>query len=62
MIEVIKNHKIREEFKREIEKIVKDGSYYAVRSSSIEEDSSNFSFAGQFETYLYVKKKICWKK
>ena len=43
IVEVIKNHKIREEFKREIEKIVKDGSYYAVRSSSIEEDSSNFS-------------------
>ena len=57
IVEVIKNHKIREEFKREIEKIVKDGSYYAVRSSSIEEDSSNFSFAGQFETYLYVRKE-----
>ena len=57
IVEVIKNHKIREEFKIEIENIVKDGSYYAVRSSSIEEDSSNFSFAGQFETYLYVRKE-----
>ena len=62
IVEVIKNHKIREEFKREIEKIVKDGSYYAVRSSSIEEDSSNFSFAGQFETYLYVKKENMLEK
>ena len=62
MIEVIKNHKIREEFKREIEKIVKDGSYYAVRSSSVEEDSSNFSFAGQFETYLYVRKENMLEK
>ncbi len=62
IIEVIKNHKIREEFKREIEKIVKDGSYYAVRSSSVEEDSSNFSFAGQFETYLYVRKENMLEK
>ena len=62
MIEVIKNHKIREEFKREIEKIVKDGNYYAVRSSSVEEDSSNFSFAGQFETYLYVRKENMLEK
>ena len=62
IVEVIKNHKIREEFKREIEKIVKDGSYYAVRSSSIEEDSSNFSFAGQFETYLYVRKENMLEK
>ena len=57
IIKVIKNHNIREEFKIEIENIVKDGSYYAVRSSSVEEDSSNFSFAGQFETYLYVRKE-----
>ena len=62
IVEVIKNHKIREEFKREIEKIVKDGSYYAVRSSSVEEDSSNFSFAGQFETYLYVRKENMLEK
>jgi len=41
----------------EIENIAENNSYYAVRSSSIEEDSSNFSFAGQFETYLYIKKE-----
>ena len=57
IIKVIKEHKIKEEFLAEIENIAENNSYYAVRSSSIEEDSSNFSFAGQFETYLYVKKE-----
>ena len=57
IVKVIKEHKIKEEFLKEIENIAENNSYYAVRSSSIEEDSSNFSFAGQFETYLYVKKE-----
>ena len=57
IIRIIKNHKIREEFEKEIENVLNEESYYAVRSSSIEEDSSNFSFAGQFETYLYIKKE-----
>ena len=57
IIRIIKNHKIRGEFEKEIENVLNEESYYAVRSSSIEEDSSNFSFAGQFETYLYVKKE-----
>ena len=57
IIKVIKEHKIKEEFLAEIENIAENNSYYAVRSSSIEEDSSNFSFAGQFETYLYIKKE-----
>jgi len=57
IIKVIKEHKIKKEFLAEIENIAENNSYYAVRSSSIEEDSSNFSFAGQFETYLYVKKE-----
>ena len=29
-------------------------SLFAVRSSSVQEDGENFSFAGQFETHLYV--------
>ena len=57
IIKVIKEHKVKEEFLAEIENIAENNSYYAVRSSSIEEDSSNFSFAGQFETYLYIKKE-----
>ena len=62
IIRIIKNHKIREEFEKEIENALNEESYYAVRSSSIEEDSSNFSFAGQFETYLYVKKENMLEK
>ncbi len=33
-----------------------DGVFLAVRSSAIDEDGSSFSFAGQFESYLYVTK------
>ena len=62
IIRIIKNHKIREEFEKEIENVLNKESYYAVRSSSIEEDSSSFSFAGQFETYLYVKKENIMEK
>ena len=62
IVKVIKEHKIKEEFLKEIENIAENDSYYAVRSSSIEEDSSNFSFAGQFETYLYVKKENIMEK
>ena len=62
IIRIIKNHKIKKEFEKEIENALNEESYYAVRSSSIEEDSSNFSFAGQFETYLYVKKENMLEK
>ena len=62
IIRIIKNHKIKEEFEKEIENALNEESYYAVRSSSIEEDSSNFSFAGQFETYLYMKKENMLEK
>ena len=30
--------------------------YFAVRSSAIDEDGSEFSFAGQFESHLFVTK------
>lgn len=62
IIGIIKNHRIKEEFQEEIENALNKESYYAVRSSSIEEDSSNFSFAGQFETYLYVRKENMLEK
>lgn len=34
-----------------------DDSYFAVRSSAVDEDSEGFSFAGQFESHLFVTKK-----
>lgn len=35
---------------------LEDSDYYAVRSSALGEDSENFSFAGQLESFLYIKK------
>jgi phosphohistidine swiveling domain-containing protein len=32
-------------------------TFFAVRSSAIDEDGADFSFAGQFESYLFVTKK-----
>lgn len=34
-----------------------DATYLAVRSSAVDEDSESKSFAGQFESFLYVKKE-----
>ena len=42
--------------KNEILKLLKDGKKYAVRSSAIDEDNENASFAGIHETYLNVSK------
>ena len=36
---IIKNHTIQNDFIEELQKFLKDDKYYAVRSSSIEEDS-----------------------
>ena len=33
-----------------------DDDYFAVRSSALNEDSKEASFAGQFDTFLYIKK------
>jgi phosphoenolpyruvate synthase/pyruvate phosphate dikinase len=32
-------------------------NYFAVRSSAANEDNADFSFAGQFESYLFVTKE-----
>ena len=37
-------------------KLFSENDYFAVRSSAGNEDSSDNSFAGQFDTFLYVKK------
>lgn len=32
-----------------------DGKYFSIRSSAVDEDSINYSFAGQLDSFLYVK-------
>lgn len=41
----------------QIETTFPDTAYFAVRSSAIDEDGRQHSFAGQFESYLYVRKE-----
>ena len=55
--DIIEDHTFENEFSKELDSYLKNDEYYAVRSSSIEEDSDSFSFAGQFETFLYIKKE-----
>lgn len=45
-----------ENSRKKIEALLKDGKKYAVRSSAIKEDLDEISFAGQYDTYLNVKK------
>ena len=42
--------------------IFPEREYLAVRSSSTDEDGAEFSFAGQFESYLYVTKNLLEEK
>ncbi len=55
----IESKNIKEDAIHEIEERIRDFSdndYFAIRSSAGNEDSAENSFAGQFETYLYVRK------
>ena len=45
----------KKQLEDKIKTLEKDG-YFAVRSSAANEDSTGNSFAGQFETFLYVKR------
>ncbi len=47
---------IPEEIINEILSYFSPDSYFAVRSSASDEDNLNFSFAGQYESYLFVNK------
>ena len=47
---------LRNELQEELQKTLKDGGMYAVRSSAIDEDSENASFAGVHESYLNIPK------
>ena len=56
---------IKKDAENEINERIKDYSendYFAIRSSAGNEDSSENSFAGQFETFLYVKKSDVLRK
>lgn len=48
--------------REEIEKLLSDNKLYAVRSSGTKEDLDNYSFAGQYETFLNVKKRSVLRK
>lgn len=61
----ISNKCIKEDAKKEIQEKIKNFSeetFFAVRSSAGNEDSAENSFAGQFETFLYVKKSEVLRK
>jgi pyruvate,water dikinase len=45
---------VHAEIEREMAALCPDGAYVAVRSSALEEDGARHSFAGQFESYLFV--------
>ncbi len=53
---IIKNYCFKESFLQGVLSYFKNNNpFFAVRSSAIDEDGIEFSFAGQFETCLYVK-------
>jgi len=43
--------------KEELLSFLDDGKEFSVRSSALCEDSADYSFAGQFDTFLFVKKE-----
>ncbi len=49
--------KFKEETEKEILSLVKKDQLYAVRSSGTKEDLDEFSFAGQYKTFLNVEVK-----
>ena len=66
---LVERTSIPESIRRDVERSMDDmgASHYAVRSSGLVEDSSEGSYAGQFDTYLYVTRadvldriKSCW--
>lgn len=53
---LIKGFEFSAEHLHTIQSSVPEADFYAVRSSVADEDGSEFSFAGQFSSYLYVTK------
>ena len=60
IIKLIEEFSFREDSSMIQEAVKKLGTadYYAVRSSARAEDSEKFSFAGQLDSFLYVKKEF----
>ncbi|WP_270087730.1 PEP/pyruvate-binding domain-containing protein [Sphingobacterium sp. SYP-B4668] len=57
MLYAIDTYRFPTYFLKEIETYFGDTTYFAVRSSALDEDGTKHSFAGQFESYLYVCKE-----
>lgn len=55
--EVIEQISIPDDFIDKITNYFSGNIHFAVRSSAIDEDGSDYSFAGQFETHLFVVKE-----
>ena len=62
IISTINNYHISDDFIDTIKQTFLNEKYYAIRSSAIDEDGDNFSFAGQFESFLYVTKDTLAEK
>ncbi len=62
IISTINNYQIPNDFIATIEQAFPNEMYFAVRSSAIDEDGDSFSFAGQFESFLYVTKETLDEK
>jgi len=54
--QAISDYRFPEMLWKSISENLPGSSYFAVRSSAVDEDGNAHSFAGQFETYLYVSK------
>lgn len=57
IIDFISTIHLPEIFIENISKVFPGTKYFAIRSSAIDEDGTGFSFAGQFESYLFVPKE-----
>jgi rifampicin phosphotransferase len=62
IIAAINNYKIGDDFIEKLTASFPNEKYFAVRSSAVDEDGDNFSFAGQFESFLYVTKETLVEK
>lgn len=62
LLDWIKDYSFPPAFIAEIINYFPENTLFAVRSSAIDEDGSDFSFAGQFESYLFVDQETLVEK